>query len=347
MSVNFEITDFFGSPIEYEAFPTAIRISQVWNGPRILEATLPMTTQAAPLLSLGRQLVIVSREEASGRVVRFHGILWARTRSFRKPNPTITITAVDPWPVLAKRVTSANYTSEEQLLIARDLVDVENAISSVRISTSIVPASSKERDRSWADNPRPLDEALQSLTTVIDPIDIDLRPIDLDEDGNIVEMVLAERDPAPSSTFTLGWGEKTVDNCEFIEDVMSMEDVVTQVEGFGDTGLVTVVDDPTALATFGLLVKQETWDSVREQQTLDDHAALLLQKYRSPIPTVTLQPSRNVMLWDDFEVGDVIDIDARLDDEQLYTQARVNEATVEIDGNGERIIAVRLQEARV
>lgn len=346
---NFEITSLTGAPLDHEAFPSVMRISKVWNGPRILEATLPLNTKVPALLDLGKQLVIASREEPSGRVVRFHGILWARTFSFRKPNPTATITAVDPWAILARRFTSANFTQEEQMQIIKQLIETENAISTTRINTSVEPEVSKLRDRSWADNPRPLDEALQSLTTVLDPVDIDFRPQDLDDDGNIVTLVTEERDSSPSSVFTLGWGEDTVNNCNSIEDSISMDDVATTVEGFGDAGITTSTSDLTGLASYGLLVRQETWDSVREQVTLDDHAEQMLQKYRTPLPTIQVETRRgaDIMLWDHFDVGDVVDVDARLGDVQSFSSARVVESTVEVDRLGERIINISLQEARV
>lgn len=345
---TFELTDGFGNPLEHEALPTSIRVTQVWNGPRLLEATMPLTIPLSSALQIGRQLVTLVRHELGGPVTRFHGILWSRTFSYTVNNPTVTISAMDPWAILDKRFTASNFTDEDQGNIAKALVDAENAESSTRIGTAVPFTLTKLRDRSWSDNPRPVSEALQSLTTLLDPLDIDLRPKEYDG-GEIVDLIISPRVATPAATFSLGHGEGTVDNCVTITDDLNMDPVGNYIEGVGENGVTAFKTDPTSVASYGRLTRVETWDSVSEQDTLDDHAQQVLQQYAFPLPSIKVEPRRGsgIMLWDDFEVGEVANVEARIGDVTSFVPARVTEASVEITASGERLTSISLEEARV
>jgi hypothetical protein len=328
-----------------------LELAQQRNGPRTLQLDLNHLDPAAALITPGETLVQAWRTDPDGvRSIKHHGIAWSVDTNYSTGD--LTILVADPWARLSARFTSADFTSVDQGTIIKTLVDSCNSTDDTGIETSAsYIEATTTRDRTYSDGRTVVSEAILSLTQVLDGIDVELVPIAYTS-GKFARLYVYDRQGSTTPQAVLGIGPGTVANLASLSRSRSMEAVATLVNAYGEGGIVSSKTDATQLAALGLYVRDDTYSEVLHVATLGEHAQETLDVHKTPSETVTAAPGQNApMLWDDFDIGDNVSVEAAFIDQDnerhaFTTTARVEAATVEYGSDrAERLSSITLEGA--
>jgi hypothetical protein len=338
---DIEFLDLAGRGKSIAPTPVGFDVSVQHNVATTMALALHADDPAAALPIPGSTLVQAWRTGADGvKRVRFAGIVWGVEEQLGAGERAVNVVAVCPWAILDRRYTTAAYAATDQGAIIKDLVDDANTDRNtyIRTDADLVEATIT-RDRSWSDNRTPVSDAILSFTELLDSVDIYLSPIEY-ANGKIAELYVVERRGSVDPVAVFGVGVGTVDNCLTIARSRSMEGVGTRVVATGAGGLTVTVNDATQQSALGLLVEDRSFGSVVMSSTLTAHAQEVLDHVKRADVAVAATPNYNApMLWDDFDIGDVVDVQAAYQSVAFIERARVFAASVTVDEAGNEYLA--------
>jgi hypothetical protein len=281
--------------------------------------------------------------------LRWHGPIWAADETLGGGG-IVQVTVADVWARLDRRFTSAAYTATDQGQIVKGLIDTANADGETGIDTSSgTVETTVARDRSWEDARSTLAEAILAFTDLLDPVDVYFTPIAY-ASGKIAELQVLERRGSTTPQAVFGYGTGTVANLQSLTRGRTLEGIGTRVVSFGEGGLSVTLEDATQLAALGLYVRDETHSGVTVSQTLQDHGRESLDHFKTASRTLSISPidvgNRDAgvpMLWDDFEIGDVVAVQAIEGSVSFTEEARVESCTVGVVGGVETVLSIEVE----
>jgi len=319
---------------------TGLEITRRLNGGNEAKFTLDARDPKAG------DLAIASRSMAFYRdgTLRLRGKIWEPL--IYRAN-SVSVEVRDPWFTLEHRRvrTTTRYTATDAGTIAWNLINDQNSLSTTRIQQGTITAS-VSRDRTY-ERGKQVAEAIKQLSEVINGFYFRFDPVD-DTPGTHAELVVM---PATASGTTLAgvkfeFGEETISNIEDYEvSVFLPRNRVTSVgaplEGEGE--ITAVATDAASVTTYDLFDEEASFATVETTGTLQEHAD---EEVRAdPIKTYSLSLGPDApMLWDDFDVGDIISFYIENGELTETGTARVVEATVEVtDEDSERLKGLVIQ----
>jgi hypothetical protein len=326
-----------------------LELARKRNGASTLQLDLNHLDPAAALITPGETLVQAWRTNADGvRSIKHHGIVWDVSTDYASGDMTVVV--ADPWARLAARYTSADFTSTDQGTIIKTLVDSCNSADDTGIETDAdYIEATTSRDRTYSDGRTVVSDAILSFTQILDGIDVELVPIAYTA-GKFARLYVYDRQGSTTPQAVFGIGPGTVANLSGLSRSRSMEAVATVVNAYGEGGIVSTKTDATQLAALGLYTRDDTYSEVLQTTTLAEHAQETLDNYKTPSETVNATPGVNApMLWDDFDIGDNVSVEAAFVDQDnerhaFTTTARVEAATVEYASDRtERLSSITLE----
>lgn len=339
-----EATSLGGTPIDVPVDYDAAVIDGEWNAGRFASITLPAIAPAAfPLVSqVGQHLLSVWTPDND---IIFHGQTWGLGGDSEGASETVTLLAADPWANAARRMTNRiatqSFSAEDQGDIVATLFDDSGV--RVLIDPMMIEAT-VNRDRSWADNPIAVADAVSSFTRLIDPIDIYLDPIAYDA-GKIVVLRITSRDN-PERRLVLARGHGTIDNAPQLTVNATLDRVTNELEGIGAEGATPVVEtDGPSIADFGYLGEVRTWGSVSEADTLEAHVLERIAQWARPVFKFSAGGElADQLAFVDFWPGDLAQCVLTLGGLKFSDEPRVMGAQLTIDAAGPRTTSVTLDE---
>lgn len=258
----------------------------------------------------------------------------------------LTLTASDGMGVLASRVVAnpngLTYIQNSPRYIVNSLVEVEN---SRRLTGMYVAAGTAgpPRDRTYEQG-KNVAEAIQQLAEVDDGFYYRVDPIDVPNPGFFSELVLLYPEAGSDSGASFEWGAGTVGNLAGVEaDIGTPVNYVTAF-GAGD-GAEQIRASKVNLGSIedlGLYDATITHSDVIETATLEQHALDALRPDEPRVFRVQVAPNvGNGGLyvpspWDDFDVGDTVQLNLRGRSAALTYSGRalVTSFALTIDANG-------------
>lgn len=322
------------------------------NGGSVFSCTVPLTSDAAELISTGDRRIKAYRTpwdveegEATGpSVLRFHGAIWAPEKSGSAS--ALRIVASDPFVMLEKRITQAVATGDQGALI-KALIDAANALGETGIralAENVIASVTRSVD--WSGTRKALAEVVAEFAGYFDGCDVELRPLD-NVPGKAVDLIVwgarrgADR---PGAAFEYGTGTGT--NCNDASQVEDMSNLANYITAYGDGGISVVVYDTDSIARYGRYEAELSFTDVTLADALTALAIEELNNRKTPKSTITVNPSANApAIFDEWDIGDTVYADLRKGALQYTGAARAKAATVSINDNGgERVSSITLDQ---
>lgn len=297
------------------------------------------------------QLVRMYRTNPAGtKELRWHGPLWSVSEMLGDGAAAVEVVVADPWARLARRYTTAAYTSTDQGQIIKGLIDTANTDDDTGVDTAAGSIETTvSRDRTWSDQRTPVAEAIWTFTDLLDPVDVYLEPQEYAA-GKIAALHVEARRGSTTPTAVFGYGAGTVANVAAITRTRDLEQAATRVVAFGEGGLSAQVEDATQLAAIGLYVRDDSYSGVVNSTTLQDHAQEKLDRFKTAQRVLEVTPlqvdNRGAgvpMLWDDFGIGDVVAFEAAAGSVAFTDEARVEACTVTVQAGAEAVSGLVLE----
>ena len=290
-------------------------------------------------------LAIASRAIAIYRngVIRIRGRIWEPL--VYKPD-SVRVEVKDPWFNLEHRRvrTTTRYTATDAGTIAWGLINDQNTIATTRIRQGAISAS-VNHDRTY-ERGKPVAEAIKQLSEVINGFWFRIDPVD-GVPGTHGELVVLY----PSSGTTragvkLEYGEDTIANIEDYEvDVFLPRNRVTVTGALleGETETTATATNAASITTYDLFDEEMAFTTIETPGVLQEHADDEVRA--NPVKTYSITFGQSApMLWDDFDVGDVLSFYIKNGEFKESGTARVVEASVEVTSEGsERVKSLVIQ----
>ena len=290
-------------------------------------------------------LAIASRSVALYRdgIVRLRGKVWEPL--VYRPD-SVTVKVHDPWFGLEHRRVrvTTRYDAVDAGTIAWNLIDDQNTLATTRISQGSRD-DSVVRDRTY-ERGKPVAEAVKQLSEVINGFWFRLDPVD-GVAGTHAEIVVLYPDSGTTRAgVKLEFGEDTIANIEDYEvSVYLPRNRVTSTGALleGEIEITAVATDAASVTAYGLFDEEVAFTTVETPGTLQEHADEELRA--DPIKTYSITFGQGApMLWDDFDVGDIISFYIKNGELTETGAARVVEAIVEVTSeNSERVKSLVIQ----
>lgn len=327
-----DVGGFTRSFIEGIGFQHTRRLNG-WSDVRFSLDTLDVRTVE---VSVGERTVKAWRDG----VLRFHGRIW---EPLQDTASLVQVEARDPFAgLMARRVrteTVDNFTDAG--LIGWNLINAQNAFTSTNISQGVIDTS-VSRSRTYEAG-KTVGEAIVQLTEVEDGF---FFTIDPDESVPGVYGLYRVKYPTSgsdrSASVRFEYGEGTQAN--IADYAISTLLPVNRITATGQQ-LTSSAEDVASQNQYGMYEQEKAFSSVTLQATLDEHAAAELRPAPIEVFSVTPNPE-SPLLYEDFDVGDLVGLTIRHGRINRTISARVTEATVNVDDNSdERLSGLILEEA--
>jgi len=322
----------------------SVAVTETLNDSGSASVSLPLRIQDPDALQVitdanldpATTLVWVERDE----VLIWGGILWSLSGNVA--GNMLTLNASGFHSYLRRRVirATASYSSIDQLVIARSLVDLAEAVSGSLdiISTSDTEVSGKTRTRlynSW--DRKPFGEAIEQLAAVEDGFDFRYEvAYNADKTAPTVEF----RTTYPALGQATNYVFDLASNAEALSFTRDGSSRVNEVdalgEGEGPGQIIRTRTNPSALSSEPLLQGVVSATDVIEADTLRAHAGRALSRGSSSVVQYKIQvdPAAEPV-HTAYQVGDIVELRADygyLDDSGEY---RIVEKTVKAEAGGE------------
>lgn len=327
------ITDLLGNNIAFlDGFnlETTRRLSSFCDGKFELKSRDP----ALAGIFVGKRAVKVYRNG----LLRAHGRIW---EPLSYDQDKVTVEFRDPWGVIQNRRIRAQtrFDQIEAFTIAWDLIEAQNGYYTTRLRQAAQQGTSQLRDRTY-DPGKLVGEAVEQLSEVLNSFWFRIDPVDgvAGTQGEFVTLYPDSGSTRPTCLFE--YGDETSGTIETYEvQVLLPRNRVTARGALvgGDaasTQLTSVFQDDDSILEYDLYDDEVSFSDVSEQTTLDQHAAEELRP--APIKTYSFVPlpGRGPMLWDDFDVGDIISFRILNGAFEEAGTGRVTACTVKASDNG-------------
>ncbi len=311
------------------------------GGPSTFSCSLPLTAEAAELVSAGDRRIKGYRTSDAGlEALRFHGPIWAPEEDGQQG---LRVVAGDQYVMLERRDTSAVYAvATDQGIILQQLVEAANADgeTGIRALTSLVTTSVK-RTADWSDTSKPLSEIAAEFAGYFDGCDIELRPLD-DIPGKVCDLVVhGARRGVERNEAWFGFGVGTESNCSNANRVTDMSSIANYIVARGDASIPpVVVSDLDSIAKYGRYEAEVSFADVFLIDALTALAIETLNKRKDPKRTITITPNKSAPpMFDDWDIGDTVPVDIRKGVLQYTGPARIIGATLQVDDNGGELVS--------
>lgn len=223
--------------------------------------------------------------------------------------------------------------------IAKTLIDLTNADGFTGLATSpglIAPTVLRDRTFPLGQN---IGAAITDLTAVLDGFDFYETFVDGPGATDAFFNVTAEQGQV-LQTAHFEYGPGTLSNVAHMErTTMAPQNTILVT---GGNGLTSLYSDPTSVATYGEWWAHSDFATVIEQDTLDAKARALVRT--KPVKTITFVPELGLdncpKPFDDWNLGDTVELYASRGALTENTQLRINGFTIPIDENGYETVAV-------
>lgn len=265
--------------------------------------------------------------------LRLHGQIW---EPLEINQDNLSVVVRDPHAALSwRRVRDAvDYVATDAGDIVEARLDAQNARAATHLQVGSV-APSVVRDRSYPVGKLErelldqLAEASQGFFYRVDPVD--------DVPGILSELTLLYPDPGVSRAGArFEYGEGTLSNLEGFRVVYKLpRNRIDATSGETDgTRLSAVIKSDTSIAQYGLFEDEIAFSDVLALPELEQYAAGLM--IPAPPKTIEITPGPEApLLFTDFVAGDFVRIYIKHGPLDLIAWARVTEAKIVIDKNGD------------
>jgi hypothetical protein len=300
-----------------------LEVTRDLNGGMSMTFGVEARDAAIAELTVGRRAVKAYRNG----VLRVHGRVWEPVRY----GPEMVHFEVrDPWAVVRNRRVRdlVTYTATDAGDIAWALIALQNGYKTTRLREG-ANANSVNRDRTY-DPGKLVGEAVEQLAGVINGFWFRVDPVD-GVAGTQAELVVLHPASGATKNVLFEFGDDTTGGLEGFELQVLLPRNRVVARG-GEGTVPAVAEDAASILANDLYEDEVSFTDVTVQTTLQQHADAELRA--NPIKTFTFDPGpTGPMLWDDFDVGDIVGF--RIENGSLIETGtgRVTSASVSV-GNG-------------
>lgn len=329
------VVDLEGRVREFVNDFEALKITPRLNGYASvdLEGVDPRSAAAAQLLIAERALKVYDVETME---LFFHGKLWEPLS--RKPEG-ITATARDPLAEFSwRRVrdpATATYAAADFGDVLIDRVAKQNAIRSTYLrATTANRQLSTNTTRAWGAGKRE-DEIFEEVAAADGSPFYRAQPVDGVAGVMADLLVLYPNAGATREGVRFAYGEGTADNCVDYEIVYRLPlNRFTASSSEADGGrLARPFEDADSIARYGLFEDETTYSESTATALLDAQARSEVRG--APAYSIAITPGLDApLLFRDFDVGDFVRVRILYGADDVFTWARVTEATLTVDRDG-------------
>jgi hypothetical protein len=303
---------------------SGLEVTRDLNGGTSLKFGAEARDAALAELTVGKRGIKAYRDGE----LRFHGRVW---EPVRYAPDVVQFECRDPWAVVKNRRIreEVSYALVDAGDIAWDLVSLQNGYKTTRLREG-ANADSQDRDRTYEAG-KLVGEAIEQLAGVINGFWFRVDPVD-GVAGTQAELVILHPASGADRDVLFEFGEATSAGLDgFDLQVLLPRNRIVARGGEGTEP--AVAEDAASIAEYDLYEDEVSFTDVTVQATLQAHADAELRP--APIKTFTFDPGPTApMLWDDFDVGDVVGF--RIENGPLVETGtgRVTSATVNVGDAG-------------
>ena len=323
---------------------SSVKFSHTLNAPGGFSASIghrhPKATRST--LDPGRTAIHVERDG----VIVWSGILWSARAGVQAGK--LDVAGQGWWSYFRRRLlkVTKTYTAQDQLAIARDLVNYAQGIAGGNIGVVVgAETSGVLRDRTWFHYERKnIGQAVEQLAAVEGGFDFGI-DVAYDGTGTIVK-TLRFGYPRRGRITELRWelGANLEDLTEVVDAQTAANSIDAIGAGQGDAMLIATAADPGQLSVYPLLEDTLDLKDVSVQATLQAHADLELVNRRQPVvtlPTLLARPASPDTTVGGFMVGDSLTVNGTdgwvsVDHERM----RIQGYEISVDENGKETVSV-------
>lgn len=325
------VTDLAGRTRAFLTDYATIQITPRLNSYREAKVNgLVLTDEALPELQVAARALKL-REDGN---IRFNGQLWEPL--VIRPGGA-DLTALDPLATMMWRRTrqKTTYATQDAGLIAQDRVTVQNGYSPTFLRNGARNAA-PTKARTYLVSVKETD-ILDELATAVGGFFYQAQPLD-GVAGYFAELVIAYPDAGVTREgVRFEYGEGTIGNVDSYEvtDTLPLNRFVASSADNTGARIWGLAQDANSVAAYGMFEDEDQFADVIDTGLLTDQAQGSLKPSPPRAITLTLGAEAPV-LFDDFNVGDFVRVKVNDGAYELWTWVRVTEATLEVDGNGDK-----------
>lgn len=343
MSAEFTSLDGLALPTTQ---PAKVTLTRRLSAASTCQVTVDANTEGAASIEVGAVRLRIWRNN----VLRFAGP-FVRTQDDADAGgaSTVTADAEDAAGPMADAaiLTRRSFTQVDQADIAQALWD-QWEVGHVRTIWPAYSPTGVLRDRTYEVG-KPILEAVTELGQVDDGFWWFIDPDDT-RDTSCGRFVVRYPDPGPfvpSARLEYGIGTRANVQSYQVETLPPVNVAIAfgSATGEGDSRLVSVITDQASVDAYGAWVKQDSYDTVTTQATLDQHAQGMIRPAPRRTYSLTMSPE-GPRLWDDFDIGSRLPLYIRGPRLEVLTTVVVTEAQVVWEGDTpvERVASMVVQE---
>lgn len=316
-------------------------LTSTLNAPTVLSFNIPASHPAAALITPAATYIRAYRRVDSTNTLRFHGPVWMDETSTGQGIDTLQVTAADPMIRLGRRYVTPSYTSTDRGAIIQDLIADANtdAETGIQTTSATIETSSTITTDYEIERPAILDviqqyaDATDGCDTVIDPIEY--------SSGKIGQLNIYARRGSNQAGAIFAYGAGTLANCLSINRIRNADNLANHVLAVEDT-VTTIWQNTTSQTTYGRIETALSLQgdtnvasmTARTRRYLDTHDDI------NDIATYQIVAGpRAPRLYDDFNIGDTVQVHYRGAQLEYQTTQRVTSCTIAIDDSGRETIS--------
>lgn len=298
-----------------------------------LEGVDPLSDAARQLLVAERALKVYDLETMA---LRFHGKVW---EPLSRRADGVNVSARDPFAEFSwRRVrdpATASYAAADFGDVLIDRVAKQNAIRATGLrATAANRQLSTNTTRAWGAGKRE-DEVFEEVAAADGSPFFRVRPVDgvAGVMGDL--LVLYPNAGATREAVRFAYGEGTLDNCVDYEIVYRLPlNRFTAAAAEADGGrLARAFEDAASIARYGLFEDETAYSEATATALLDSQARAEVRA--DPAYSISLTPGLDApLLFRDFDVGDFVRVRILYGADEVFTWARVTEASLVVDKDG-------------
>lgn len=340
---RFLVADLLTNTIREELPLSDVSFRKVLNRPGAFAASIPLRHPKATRANLdpGKTSIYVERDG----VILWGGILWTVKSSGTEK---IVIGGEGFWSYFRKRLirVTKTYAAQDQLFIARDLMNYAQGITNGNIGVTVgSETSGVNRDRTYYHYERkPIGESIEQLSAVDGGFDF---AIDCAWSGSSITKTFVLSYPRRGRTTQITLDLATnVEGLEWEIDATKQANSVDALgAGNGDSMLISTASDPGT--GYPLYEDAVSYKDVTVQATLNKWASSWLAQERTPVetlPTIMARDTAEAAIGSFIE-GDVLNVVASDGFVSINGQYRVVGYKIAVDQNGRESCALDLAQA--
>ena len=341
---EFVIADSSGAALDFLTLGSNRQLTIQDRGARVLELQVPLTSEQASKIVGGSTRIKGYRLAPDGttKVLRFNGIVWVTDEQANDEGISfMKVVAVDPFgSTLAGRFANGNYGSIDQGTLLKQLIDDANTVSDTFVQTATANVTTSiARTIDWSLTRKSIAAGFSEIAAAFDGTDWELRPVD--NGSKIAELfVYGGRRGSIRDEVIFGYGADTVANCTAFARTANMDKLATWIHGDGQGGAYFEWTNPTKVAKFGRYERFSQYGDVTSLSNLSNLVYQDLVRSYDPEPIIGFTAgSQAPRMFDEWDIGDTVRVQARHGSINVNKQARIIGATLTIDVNGVELLS--------